>query len=225
MKQFNNICLIGTSHVAEESIQQIKKGFNEFQPDIVALELDNNRVYSLKHKVKRPKNLVLIRSLGISGFLFYLFGEFTQNKIGKLVNIEPGSDMLTALDLGEKNNCLIALIDRNIQITLKRFSKHFKKKEIIRMIFDVIKGVFSKNELGKFDFSKLPSNDVIEYVIEHTKQNYPSLYKILIDERDMFMTDKLLKLSLSYPEQKILAIVGAGHVKGIISYLDKETFK
>ena len=155
MKKFNNICLIGTSHVAEESIQEIKKGFEKVQPGIVALELDNNRVYSLKHKVKRPRNLALIKALGLSGFLFYLFGEFTQSKIGKLVNIEPGSDMLTALDLGEKNNCLIALIDRNIQITLRRFSQYFKKKEIVRMIIDVVKGLFSKNKLGKIDFSKL----------------------------------------------------------------------
>ena len=214
-----NIIIIGTSHVADTSIKKIKKSFKELMPDIVALELDMNRAYSLKHKTKRPKNFELLKNLGLGGFLFYLFGEYAQKKIGNIVNIEPGSDMLTALELGEKNNCKIALIDRDIKITLRRFSKYFSKKELFKIILDVI---FSKKDkIHEIDFSKVPSKEVIKYVLKETKQRYPSLYKVLIDERDKFMAEKIYQISIMNPEKRILIVVGAGHLPGINRYLSK----
>jgi len=139
MKTIQNIYLIGTSHVAEQSVKQIKKYFEVVQPDIVALELDKSRLYGLQHNIKRAKNIDLIKQLGLPGFMFYVFGEFAQKKIGKILKITPGSDMLTAFNIANKNKTKIALIDRDIQITLKRFSKHFKFKELLKLFFSLFK--------------------------------------------------------------------------------------
>lgn len=215
----NSLLIVGTSHVSTESVRQVKNAFKEFIPDIVALELDQNRAHALLHDTKRPKNLTLLKTLGLGGFLFFLFGELVQKKIGKVVNIEPGKEMLTGLKIGMNNNCKIALIDRKIELTLQRFSKYFKKRELLKFIIDIIFSPFSKNDIGKIDFSKVPQSEVIDKVLGHVKKRYPSLYKILIDERDRYMAKHLLLIMKDNPGKKILAVVGAGHVKGIKKYL------
>ena len=218
MKKINNIYLLGTSHVAEESVKQVKKYFNEINPDMMAVELDKNRLYALQHNVKRPKNLDLLRQLGLGGFLFFVFGEFAQKKIGKILKINPGTDMLTAFNIARKNNINIALIDRDIQITLRRFSKNFKFKELIKIIFSVFKKSPKKQ---KIDLKKVPTDELIEFALSELKNNFPSMYKVLVHERDIYMARKLVALSLIYPNKKILAVVGAGHVKGMSNQIEK----
>ncbi len=220
MKTFRNIYLLGSSHVASESIRQVKQNIEKIAPDIIALELDSGRAYALKHKVKRQKNIDLVKILGLPGFLFYLFGEFIQRKLGKIMNISPGSEMLTAIRLAEEKKLPVFFIDREIQITLSRFSKHVKKREILKMFFDVVFGFFKKEKV-KIDLSKLPSEELISFVLSETKERYPSFYKILIYERDRFMANKLYALSSSFPDKKIFAVSGAGHSKGILNYLEQ----
>ncbi|MEK6916141.1 MAG: TraB domain-containing protein [Nanoarchaeota archaeon] len=223
MKNFKNITLVGTSHVSDESVKLVKSAFKEVNPAIIAVELDKNRLYALKNKVKRPKNLELIKTFGIGGFLFYIIGEVVQKKVGKLVNIEPGSEMLTAFNLAKENNAMIALIDRDIVITMRRFSKNFKKRELFRLLVDSFK---SSPEGVSFDIKKIPGDELVRTVVKHVKKRYPSLYKVLIDERDIHMASQLKRLSDLYPEKNILAVVGAGHIDGIIGYLNsnKENF-
>jgi len=216
MKIFQNIILVGTSHVAEESVKQVNATFKN-KPDIIAVELDVGRLYALKHNVKRPKNLDLLKRLGLGGFLFYIFGEYVQKKIGKIVKIEPGKEMMTAVNLAENGQLPLVLIDRDIEITLKRFSKHFKKGEILRMISD---SVFNKKKLT-FNIEKIPSDEQIMELLDYAKTRYPSLFQILIDERDKYMANKLFRLSKINKDKKIMAVVGAGHIKGIINYLTK----
>jgi pheromone shutdown-related protein TraB len=220
MKTFRNIYLLGTSHIASKSVLQVKECFDTIKPEIAAIELDEGRAYSLKHKVKKPKNLDLLRSLGLGGFMFYIFGEFIQKKLGKLVNMEPGSEMLATIKEAEKTNAQIVFIDRDIQITLSRFSKYFKKREILKMIIDVTFGQFKKEKIA-IDLSQVPSEENLELILNEAKKRYPSLFKILVDERDSFMAKRLFLLSIQNPDKKILAVTGAGHTKGILNYLNK----
>ena len=218
MKNYKNIYLLGSSHIASQSVNEAKENIDFLKPDIVALELDSGRAYSLKHKVKRPKNISLIKSLGLTGFLFYVFGEYIQKKLGKIVNIEPGAEMLSAMHVAEEKGLMITFIDRDINITLARFSKYFRKRELFRLFFELIGGIFKK-ETVKIDISKPPSEDIVQYVLAETKKRYPSHYMVLIDERDLFMADALFQLSNTFPDKKVFAVVGAGHVNGILHYL------
>lgn len=222
MKNFRNIFILGTSHVADESVKNVNAAAEILSPDIIAVELDSSRLYALKNNAPRPKNMELLKSFGIKGFLFYIIGEFLQKKIGKYVNISPGSEMLAGVNFAEKNKKMLALIDRDIQLTLKRFSKNFKKREALRMVYDML---FEKKV--RFDISKVPESETIDLLINHTRSRYPSLFKVLIDERDIHMAKRLYLLNKKFPEKKVLAIVGAGHVNGILRYLNsfEESFK
>jgi len=217
----DKIHLIGTSHIAKESVKVVKEQIQELKPEIVALELDPSRLYALTHKTQRPKNIELIQKIGLTGFLFYLFGEFVQKKLGKIVNLSPGSEMLVAIKAAKKVNSQILLIDRNIEITLNRFSKHVKKRELVKIIFDVMFGFLRKQPDLNVDLKKVPSNELIEYVLNQTKERYPSLYKVLVDERDRYMAKALFIISKNNPEKEIIAVVGAGHLNGITNYLSK----
>ena len=229
MIQFKNLYLIGSSHIAQQSLNEVKDFIVKDNPDIVALELDKGRFYALiSKKSKRRANLSDIKRVGFKGFLFQVIGSFVSKKLGKIVNVNPGDEMLMAIKLSKKRN--IALIDRDIHVTLKRFSKSITWKEKFRIVGDVIKGIFlGKKNLEKygikgFDLTKVPSPDLIRKMVNIVKQRYPNFYNVLVRERDVFMANNLIKLVNLYPDKKILAIVGAGHVDGISKLIKKHKF-
>jgi pheromone shutdown-related protein TraB len=205
------IKIIGTSHVSQESINNLRKEFQENCPDIVAVELDKQRAESLFSKEKEKVNFKIIFQVGLIGGIFALFGSYVQKKIGNMVGIKPGSEMKEALILANKHNSQIYLIDQQIQITLKQLSKCFTIKEIFRIFKELIKGVFSKKKTIKVDFSKVPKNELIDEMIKQIKIDYPNIYRVLIHDRNRYMVKKLLKIEKENPEKNILAVVGAGH--------------
>src|SRR3989344_2483739 len=215
------ITIIGTSHIAKESILAIKKFIEEEKPEIVALELDAQRAASLLSGEKRRVSLDAIPIIGIKGYLFALVAQFSQNKLGKMVGISPGSDMKTGLLLAKKNNLKIALIDQPIEITLRNFSKSLTWKEKIRFFTDIIKGLLfprkqaEKYGLNQLDLKKVPAQQLIKVMMGELKKNYPNIYKSLVADRNRYMVKNLIKLQQANQNQKILAIVGAGHEEGM----------
>ena len=47
-----NIVLIGTAHISQESVDEVKSVIEEEHPDIVAVELDERRYKALTEKTK-----------------------------------------------------------------------------------------------------------------------------------------------------------------------------
>ncbi|MFH1399694.1 MAG: TraB/GumN family protein [Candidatus Woesearchaeota archaeon] len=201
-----SLTIIGTSHIARQSIEEIKQAF-EAKPDIVALELDSKRFYALTHNVKGMPN---IAKIGLKGFMFSLVGQWAQQTLGKQVGVSPGAEMRTAIRLARKHKVQICLIDQDIEVTLKRFSETLSWRERFRIVGDVVKGFFKKEDYG-IDLSKVPDKAIIKKLLLEVKSRYPNIYKVLVEERNVVMARNLAKLMLRYPEQKILAIVGAGH--------------
>lgn len=222
-----NLTIIGTSHIAKQSIKDIKLAF-EAKPDIVALELDAKRLYALTHKGKN-KGMPNISRIGIRGFLFSLVARWVQNKLGEQVGVSPGDEMLTAVKLARKNKTKIALIDQDIEITLKRFSQALTWKEKFRILGDVIRSfLFKDNELKKLgiktlDLSKVPSKKLIKRLLMEVRERYPNIYMVLVEERNIIMAHNLNNLMQNNPDKKILAIVGAGHEDEILRLIKDNT--
>ncbi len=217
----NNLQILGTSHIARQSVQEIKKTVEEFKPDIVAVELDIQRAKGLLQNVKRSASLSDILKIGVKGFVFVKLGQFIQQKLGKVVGISPGEDMKTAMIEAREHKLELALIDQPIEITLKRFSKQLTWKEKWRFVVDIVKGIImpkkQMKEMGfaQFDLAKVPQEKVIITMMSHLKRRFPSVYNTLVEERNKYMVRKLVKLMRAKPEAKILAVVGAGHKKGM----------
>ncbi len=208
--------IIGTSHIAKQSIKEIKDTVEKEQPDILALELDSARLYSLTHPEQR-RGLPPINRVGIQGFLFSILGQWAQKKLGHRVGVQPGAEMLTAIELAKEKDIQIALVDQDIQITLQRFSKALTWKEKLNIIKDIIRGfLFGEKELEKLgikdmDLSKVPEKEVIKKLISELEERYPNIYRVLVEERNIVMARNLKRIQELNPDKKIVAIIGAGH--------------
>lgn len=226
--RYKNLNIIGTSHIAKQSVDSVKNTILKEKPDIIALELDKNRLYGLMHNQKRKISITDISKIGFKGFLFSWIGSIIQKKLGDYVGVTPGSEIKTAIRLAKKQKARIALIDQNIEITLKRFSKALTWKEKWNLLVDIFKGVvLRKNELEdlnieKFDLTKVPSQEVIRKLINKMRERYPNICRVLIDERNKIMARNLSYLMNEHPEKNILAVVGAGHEEEIVELIKKD---
>ncbi|MBR9692265.1 hypothetical protein GOV06_05780 [Candidatus Woesearchaeota archaeon] len=228
--KLKNLILIGTSHIARQSLKEVTDTIEKEKPDIVAIELDRKRFYALTSQTKRRLRLSDIRAIGIKGFLFSIIGGWIQKKLGKMVGVEPGSEMLAAIKLAKKHKIKLALIDQDIEITLKKISKAWGWKEKLNFLVDLVKGtLFRKSEMKKLgispkdlDLTKVPPKTLIKKLTKIMKKRYPGLYLVLVEERNKIMANNLKQIMRNSPDKKIVAVVGAGHEDELISLIKAE---
>lgn len=219
--------IIGTSHIAKQSIEEIKKAIQDDKPDIIAVELDAERAAALLHKQPRRISIREITQIGLRGYVFVRLGQYLQQKLGKMVGIAPGSEMKTAMEAARKNNLELALIDQPIKTTLRNFSKNLTWAEKGRFVLDLVKGIFFPKkqikELGleNFDLRTVPEDKMIQKMMLQLKKKYPSVYKTLVEDRNKYMVKQLVKIMRKNPGKNILAVVGAGHKEGMEKLLLK----
>ena len=216
--KYKNLLFLGTSHIAKQSLEEVKKYIEEEKPSIIALELDEKRLKALMSKGQRKIMLRNIKQIGLKGFLFSLLGAWAEKKLGKLVGVTPGSEMKQAIKLAKKEKIEIALIDQDIEITLKKLSKTITWKEKLNFLIDIIKAVFIKQEI-EFDLTKVPDKKIIKRLTNKLKERYPNIYKVLIDERNIVIAANIKKLMDSNQNKKILVILGAGHIDDVLELI------
>jgi pheromone shutdown protein TraB len=228
-----NITFLGTSHIANESVNEIKKSVEEINPEIITVELDKDRLHGLINKKNDRislKNIKLIKEIGLAGFIFAYIASNVQKKLGSLVNMAPGSDMLSAVKIASQKGIKVALIDQHVNVTLKNISKKVSVFEKLKIVFDIISNLLfpfkAKKEfeavgLKNIDLSKVPSDYLISKMLLRTKTKYPAFYKVLVEDRNEFMTKKIFHIMLKNPNSKIVCVIGAGH-KSEMELLIKE---
>jgi len=199
------ILLYGTSHISQESISEIKKVVDKEKPDLIAIELDELRLKALlgEKGIKRRRTP-----------LFFLM-EKVQKYFGNKVEVIPGREMLEAYHVAQERKISVALIDQDITLTMSKIKK-IPLKERLKIIFAML-AVFvpikkSKSDL-EIDLQKVPSQEIIDTVLDQFKTFLPKFYQILIEDRNKLMARKLELLETEY--EKIIAFVGAGHKKGM----------
>jgi pheromone shutdown protein TraB len=204
--KYKNLTLLGTSHIAQQSLDQVKEDIENIKPDIVALELDKNRLFALISGKRRKPKMGDIKAIG-----------YIEKRLGKMVGVKPGSEMVLAFNLAKKKKLKVALIDQDVGITLKKLSKALTFREKFNFLVDLFKGIILRKKEIDFDLTKVPTEKIIKDMMLKVKDRYPNFYKVLVVDRNRFMARKLAGLMSYYPDSKILAIVGAGHTKEIIS--------
>ncbi|MBD3318626.1 hypothetical protein GF342_01825 [Candidatus Woesearchaeota archaeon] len=217
-----HLFIVGTSHIATQSVNQVTRAIAVHHPSIVAVELDRGRLASLlSDNRQRAPAREIIRQVGVQGFLFSIIGQWVQQKLGAKFGISPGTEMLTAVKLAKKSGARIALIDQDIQVTLRDFSKKVPLSEKALMFFDVFIGFFRRDELLQFDLSKVPEKKVIKKLLARVKERYPHTYEVLVDKRNRVMARRLAHLLHNNPEDVIVAVVGAGHEEDLLALVKK----
>jgi pheromone shutdown-related protein TraB len=214
-----NLKIIGTAHVSKESIKEVQEAIITNEPDVVAVELDINRYQNMMaEKNGEEKQDVNIREvikgdkLGI--FLVSMFLSFLQRRIGDDLGVKPGSEMLAAIETAEEIGAKVALIDRDISLTLQRAINQMSISEKIKFVWGIITSFFSGDEID--DVESIKDGDTLNEVMEYFKEMSPKAYDVLVTERDAYMAHMLQGIEA----ENVVVVVGAGHKKGITEYME-----
>jgi len=213
------VILVGTAHISKESMDLVKKTIEEEQPDVIGVELDRDRLEQLLSGKKwQETNLVeIIRTGKTYLFLLNIFLSNMQRQIGKQVGIQPGAEMLTALKLAQEKQTPIQLLDRDVKITLKKAFSEMSLGEKIKLGTSFIGGFFGVGEKVTVEkIEELKKEDLINNLMKELGKQFPSIKRVLVDERDLYISE-MIKHS---PGKKIVAVVGAGHLEGIVEHLN-----
>ena len=209
------LVIVGTAHVSPRSIREVEETIEREQPQAVAVELCYKRYLALVKGVHQDIPIVEAIKRGETHLLlFQLLLSYFQRKIGEEYGVKPGDEMLAAIRKAKEINADVILIDRDITITLKRFWNSLSFIEKIRIAYHLIKGFFTNDEI---DVDEMLEEDVLELLVKEFRKISPSAAKVLIDERDAYMAANLLRALHRY--DSIVAVVGAGHKKGIEAYM------
>ena len=213
--------IIGTAHVSEKSVEEVKNAILEDKPEVVAVELDAGRYQRLiqeKLGVEEKTDISIsdiIKGNNIGLFLVSGLLTYMQKKIGNDLGVKPGSEMLVAVEAAEEVGARIALIDRDINLTLKRAMSAMSFMEKSKFVFGVLASLLGKDEELE-DVESLKEGDTLQEVMGYFKEMSPAAYKVLVDERDAFMVHRIQDIE----ENHVIAVVGAGHQTGMNNYLD-----
>lgn len=214
------VLIVGTSHIAVHSVREVEEAFAAFKPDVIAVELDVRRLAGLEQGPQRDRRvpLRLAKEIGVTGWMFLAIGGWLQRKLGGAVRMEPGIDMLTAVRIAKEKKLLLSLVDRDILITLRRLSKSFTWKERWRIVWDVIRSPFSREKVA-IRLDKVPDSKTIVKLLGMMKHRYPSLYRVLVTERNEFMANRIVATTLQRPGARIMLVIGAGHADDVAKRL------
>lgn len=214
--------VLGTAHISSSSVAAVKEQIESFKPDIVAVELCASRHAALTSNRRLDKEgllkvvkegkapLVMLQSL--------LAAE--QRKMGMDEGEQPGAELLAAVQTAEEANLEVALIDRDIQTTLRRAWKRMKFFEKARILWSLL-GDDEDDEAPEVS-KLLEDQDLLSSLMEELRTFSPGAGSVLIDERDAYLAGKIADLEAS-SDKRILAVVGAGHLRGIEAHLQNST--
>jgi pheromone shutdown-related protein TraB len=214
------VMLVGTAHVSRESADLVSQVILRERPDTVAVELCESRYQALTKKkqwentdlikvVREKKAFLLLSNLMLSSF---------QKRIGKKLGINPGEEMLQAVRTAEDLGSRVYLADRDVRITLARAWRLMglwkKIKLLVQLIMPSSNGI---DAITQEDIEKMKEKDVLDALLTEMGEKLPELRRILIDERDQYLAHKIH----AAPGNRIVAVVGAGHIPGIQAHWGK----
>jgi len=214
------ILLIGTAHVSRESADLVERVIAEEKPDTVCVELCKPRYDAVRQKDKwQETNIVkVIREKRASILLSQLIMASLQRKIAQKFNITPGEEMLRAIDRAEEIGAEIVLADREIRVTLLRTWRKMGFWSKMKFLSEVLLSAFATEEITEEEIEKLKQHDVLELALQTVSEKMPGLKITLIDERDLYLAHTIGHAAGA----RIVAVVGAGHVPGILKHLGEE---
>ncbi|MDL2260802.1 TraB/GumN family protein [Methanimicrococcus sp. OttesenSCG-928-J09] len=219
------IIIIGTAHVSEKSVQEVRETIEREKPDIVAVELDANRYKGMTEPDSGDSEISFKDVLKPGQTFYYLlygFLAYMQKKMGEQLGVPPGSEMMAAVEGAHETGAGIALIDRDIQLTFKRFLAKLSFGEKLKMAYNIVKGMFFGEEQEEFDINNMTDQDVVTAMIEEFRHFAPTAASVLIDERDAYLAGNILKtVQMAGTGKKIVVVIGAGHRQGVMNYLNE----
>ncbi|MGL4982514.1 MAG: TraB/GumN family protein [Treponemataceae bacterium] len=223
------IILLGTAHISQQSIDDVTSVITEQKPDFVGIELDQQRLETIKNPtawrnidiidvLKKGQGFMLMANLVLSSF---------QKRMGSDVGVRPGEEMRVALSTAEDLGIATVMVDRPIQATLRRaWAKNslWGKAKLLAALFA---SAFEQEKISAEEIEKLKNSNEMDSMMGELADYLPTVKTVLIDERDQYLACHIWKaVSEDLPAQKkdaavkIVAVLGAGHLAGVERWLN-----
>ena len=223
--QLNNseITLIGTAHVSQLSVEMVEEKIATGDYDCVAVELCSPRLENITNQAwwknldiyqifKKKKAGLLLINLALTAY---------QKRLAERIGVEAGKEMVRAVELSRENHLRLEVIDRNISTTLHRLVTEVSFWQKMKIVGGLVAGVFVGEEISEEQIEDLKRGDMLHAVVSEFGEELPEIKRVLIDERDEYMVGRLNQISASHDApKKILALVGAGHLMGMMPSMD-----
>lgn len=223
MLQGREIILLGTAHISQESIVQVTTSIREEKPDCVAIELDEQRYASMKNP-EAWKNLDIVKVLK-SGQGFVLMANLVlssfQKRMGADVGVKPGEEMQAAIAVAEELGIPAVMVDRPIQMTLKRAWAKNSLWGKCKLLSVLLSSAFEKSEITAEEIERLKNESEMDSMMNEIAEYLPAVKAVLIDERDRYLASHIWEAQVKdAPAKKIVAVLGAGHLPGVVRHLE-----
>jgi len=211
-----NLRLVGTAHVSSKSVETVKAQILKYRPDVVAVELCDSRLSNLREpETLDSEDLLKIIKEGKSAMILLQSAlAVQQRKMGLSTGEKPGAELLAAVEGAEESQIPYEMIDRDVVVTLKRAWHKMGIMEKWRVVNTLI---FDDNEEEVPIEEVLEDSDMMSKLMEEARTVAPNAGEVLIDERDTFLAGRIQQIR---SRGKVLAVVGAGHLEGIIENLN-----
>lgn len=214
------IILVGTAHISKESARLVKEVIAETRPDCVCVELDERRFKALADRrgFAALDLKEIVRKRQLSTLLVNLILSSYQRKLGSKLGVVPGLEMLEAIRSAEDLGIPVALCDRDVRVTMRRAwhaTSLFKKAYLLATL---LASLFDRTELTEEKLAELKKKDMLSELMAELGEALPDLKRVLIDERDIYLSEKIKAAA----GKRLVAVVGAGHIEGIKKALERD---
>ena len=211
--------LVGTAHVSQRSVDEVKAVIARVKPDVVCVELDKTRHDALTKDsafrdldvfkvVREGRGLYLLAHLALASY---------QRRIGASLGVKPGAELLAAVQEAAAHGIPVELIDRDINITLKRTWKNlglWKRSVLLSSLLVGWDDDSGKGEpVTEETLQNLKEPKALSEMLTELGRAVPQIKGPLIDERDRYLASKAVDAGRG--KQKVVAVVGAAHVPGM----------
>jgi pheromone shutdown-related protein TraB len=209
--------VVGTAHVSQKSVDEVRHVIEEIQPDVVCVELCKSRHDALTKDsafrdldvfkvVREGKGLYLLAHLALSSY---------QRRIGASLGVKPGAELLAAVTTARDKNIPVELIDRDINVTLKRTWANLGLWKRSMLLSSLLVGWESgKGEpVSEQTVEDLKDPKALSEILTELGNAVPEVKGPLVDERDQYLVSKMTDAGAG--KKKVVAVVGAAHVPGM----------
>jgi pheromone shutdown-related protein TraB len=193
---------------------------DEQRPDQVCIELDDRRYQALVERTRWEgldlRQVIRDRQLATL-FLNFLLSSY-QKRLGGKLGVMPGSELLEAARSAQALDIPVVLADRDIRITLRRAWSALSLLDKSKLLASVLVGLFEEQQLDEEELRRIRERDVLSELMNELGRVMPALRRVLIDERDAYLAQRIRDTT----GQKVVVVVGAGHVMGMRLALEQE---
>lgn len=208
------VTVIGTAHISEESVEEVQKTIRDVRPDLVGVELDEDRFESLRDGSgwKDMDIVEAIRDGRGPMLLINLVMSIYQRRMGLKEGVKPGSELLKGVETAEELGIEYRLVDRDINRTFSRMLSELSFWEKMKLVASLF---VAEDEMEVED---LKESDMLTTIVQELEDEFPTIKRVFLDERNEYMAEKILEEDFEHA----VLVVGAAHVDGVVECLREE---